>query len=128
MCPGQTGTLYRVTESNCLNIGSLFAFGAGVHVERNLLAFFQGFETIHVDSREVSKQIFAAFIGSDKTKTFCIVKPFYSTGCHETLLPITKLTNKSKIVRNRAESPVNLPNHDVLLCVSRFALNSFYLC
>ena len=83
-----TDPIYRLS---CLDVSCLFAFGAGIYFERNLLAFFQCFETIHVDCREVSEQIFAAFIRSDKTKTLSVIKPFYGTGCHEILLPIQKI-------------------------------------
>ncbi|EFV63219.1 hypothetical protein NMH_1967 [Neisseria meningitidis H44/76] len=36
-------------ELSSLNVGGLFAFRAGGYVERDALAFFQGFETFHID-------------------------------------------------------------------------------
>ena len=36
------------------------------------------------------EQIIAAFIRSDKTKAFCIVKPFNSTGCLKYYFPYLK--------------------------------------
>ena len=67
-----------------LDIGCLLAFGALRHFETYLLAFLERFEPVHVDCGEVREQINAAVIGCDKTKSFCIVKPFNCTGCHVT--------------------------------------------
>lgn len=55
-------------RSGCLNIGGLLALGALHHIEGNLLAFFHGFEAVHVDSGEMREQIIAAIIGSNETK------------------------------------------------------------
>ena len=73
-------------RSDHSDIGSLFAFRASHDIERNTLVFFQGFETVRLDRREMGENIFAPLIGSDETEAFCIVKPFYSTCCHYNFL------------------------------------------
>lgn len=84
MNPGETG---KVTFwLNGLDVGGLLALGALRHFKANLLAFLERLETTHVDCGKVSEQIFAATIRRDKSKTLGVVKPFYGTGCHETLL------------------------------------------
>jgi len=65
-----------------LDIGCLLAFGTLRHFVAYLLAFLERFESVHVDCGKVREQINAAVIGCDKTKSFCIVKPFNCTGCH----------------------------------------------
>jgi len=42
----------------------------------------------------VCEQIVATIIGSDKTETLCIVKPFDCTGCHATI-SLLKKTGKT---------------------------------
>lgn len=69
-----------------LDIRRLLALRALHDVERDLLLFFQGFETLGLDCRVVREDIFAAAIGSDKAKTFCIVEPLNRTGCHISFL------------------------------------------
>ena len=74
----------RPSQSGALNIGRLLALGALNHFEADLLALFQGLEALHRDSREMSEQIFAAIIGSDKTETLGIIEPLDGTRCHKT--------------------------------------------
>ncbi len=57
-------------------IDSLFAFRSLRDFKIDLLAFFQCFETIHLDRRKVSKQIFTTVVRGDKSKSLCIVEPF----------------------------------------------------
>jgi hypothetical protein len=42
----------------------------------------------------VREQIFATIIGSDKTKTLCIVEPFNCTSCH-VITSLLKKTGKT---------------------------------
>jgi len=65
-----------------LNIGGLLTLGALHHFEGNLLTFLQGLEAAYVDRGEMREQILAAIIGSNETKTLCIVEPLYCTACH----------------------------------------------
>ena len=77
-----TGLLNRPSRLRRLNIGSLLALGTLYHVKRDFLAFFKGLETAHINCGKMCEQVFAAIIRSDKTETFCIVKPFNCTSCH----------------------------------------------
>lgn len=65
-----------------LDVRSLLALRALNDLELHLLTFLEGLETVHLDRREVSEQIFATLIRRDETKTLGIVKPFDRTGCH----------------------------------------------
>ena len=65
-----------------LNIRSLFTFGSCRHVERNLLVLFERLEASRLNRREMREKIVATAIGSDKAKTFSVVKPFNRTCCH----------------------------------------------
>ena len=65
-----------------LNIGCLLAFGALSYFERNFLSFLEGFESPHLDRREVREQIFPAVIRRNEAITLRIVEPFHSTCCH----------------------------------------------
>ena len=52
------------------------------HIERDLLAFVQGFETFDLNSREMNKNVISTFIVSDETITLLRVKPLYCTLIH----------------------------------------------
>ena len=72
--PGEPGIFrslyYAYISLQRLDIRSLLAFWASGNFKRNALIFLQRFEAIRLDSREVSEQIFAAFVWRDETKTF----------------------------------------------------------
>ena len=87
---------YFKNELWSLDVGGLFAFGTLSYIKCNFLAFFERLESAHIDCGKVRKQIFAPVIGSDKTKTLCIVKPFYSACCHV----ITSFKNSGKFSAN----------------------------
>src|SRR5690606_40477880 len=61
-----------------LNLVGLHAFLTLHSDEADFLAFFQALEAITFDRAEVHEQIRTAF-GSDKTKTFLVVKPLDGT-------------------------------------------------
>ena len=42
----------------------------------------QGLETVHVDRREMRKEVFAAIIRRNETETLGIIEPLNSTDCH----------------------------------------------
>ncbi len=65
-----------------LDIGSLLSLGTLHDFEGNLLAFFQGLESAHVNRGEMRKQVFAPVIRSDETKAFSVVEPLNCTSCH----------------------------------------------
>lgn len=70
-------------ESLCReNVACLQAFLARGNVESDLLAFFQGLETIALDRGKVSEEIFTTLVRRNKTKAFGIVKPLDCTCCH----------------------------------------------
>ena len=64
------------------DVVSLFAFFAFFQVECDTLALFQRLETIHFNCREMGEKIFAAVIGSDKSISLSVVKPFHGSCCH----------------------------------------------
>src|SRR5574344_845209 len=82
-----------VAVSSALDVGSLLAFRALHHFERDFFAFFQGLETIHVDGREMCEKVFAAVIRRNEAKAFRIVEPFDRTDCHDVLISYKKRTN-----------------------------------
>src|SRR4030067_2909027 len=86
-----------------LDVGSLLAFRTLNYVEGDLLAFFERFETAHVDCGKVREQIFAAIIGSDKTKTLCVVEPFNCTSCHVF----------TSLLKKRGNPPRNCLSHKI---------------
>jgi len=45
------------------------------HFHRDLLSFFKGFESFHLDGRVMHENILAA-LALDKTKPFVIIEPF----------------------------------------------------
>ena len=51
------------SDQDVLNIRSLLAFLALRYFEADFLTFLEGFETLHVDCREMCEQILAAIIG-----------------------------------------------------------------
>lgn len=63
--------------------GLLLALVAGGDIKRHLLAFLQGFEAVHVDAREMGKQVFATAIRGDEAETFGVIEPLNSTSCHD---------------------------------------------
>src|SRR5574340_153853 len=86
--PRRTGVFHIRSESlrHDLDVGCLLALGASRHFEADFLVFLQGFEAAGIDCGKMCKEIFAAVIRRDEAKTFCIVKPLYSTRFH--LVPI----------------------------------------
>jgi hypothetical protein len=65
-----------------LDVGGLLALGTLNNFKGHFLTFFERLEAAHVDRGEMREQVFAAIIGSNKTKTLCIVEPLNSTVCH----------------------------------------------
>jgi len=82
-----------MSSGTCLDICSLLAFRTLRDVKIDFLTFFEGLKTIHVDCREVCKQIFAAVLGRNKAEALGVIEPFNSTSCHESVFqkePITR--------------------------------------
>ena len=63
--------------------GCLHTLGALIGLELYFLSFGQGFEPLAFDGREVDEHIRRAVAGCDKTKTFRLIEPFYSTSLHK---------------------------------------------
>ena len=69
------------SQSKLLNdydVAGLGAFGAGVDIEFDFLAFVEVLEAITLNSREVNENIWAT-IASDETETLGAVEPFDCT-------------------------------------------------
>ena len=71
-------------ELQGLDVRSLLAFRTGGDVEGDALTLLQGLEAARVDCGVVREEILAAVFRCDEAKTFCVVKPFYSSVCHDT--------------------------------------------
>jgi hypothetical protein len=78
-------------RSGSFDVGSLLTLGTLHYFIGDLLALLEGLETIHIDRGKMREQIFAAIIGSDKTKPPCFVEPFDYACCHVTI-PLFKET------------------------------------
>jgi len=85
--PGKPEDLLSLIQClDSLNVRSLLAFRAGGYFERDALVLLQRFEAVRLDSREVSEQIFAAFVRGNKAETLRIIEPFYDASCHYNFL------------------------------------------
>ena len=73
---GTTGRL------DLTNFGCLEAFGATGGLEFDFGAIIQGAETLSLNLRMMNKQILAAAIGGNESKTFFRVKPLHCTYTH----------------------------------------------
>src|SRR5207237_10686132 len=65
-----------------LDVAGLLALGPRRDFERNLLTFLERLEALHVDRREVRKQVFTATIRGDEPKALRVVEPLYCSSCH----------------------------------------------
>jgi hypothetical protein len=65
-----------------LDVRSLFAFGAGDHVKRNLLVLLQGLETRPLDCGVMCEKVLSTTVRADETKTFRIIEPLNCTCTH----------------------------------------------
>jgi len=63
-----------LVSDSALHVRGLLTLGARCDVELYFLAFLQCFETCHNERGKVDKQVFTAFVGSDKAKTLRIIK------------------------------------------------------
>src|SRR5215472_17073571 len=71
----------RMPQLQNLNVLSLPALGATLHVEADSLAFLQSAEAARLNRREVHENVFAVLTG-DEAKPFGIVKPLYCSLFH----------------------------------------------
>ena len=65
-----------------LDVRSLFAFGAGDHVKRNLLVLLEGLETRPLDCGMMCKDVFTTAIRADEAETLRIIEPLDCTCTH----------------------------------------------
>jgi len=70
---------YSLGLANDYDVAGLGAFGAGVDIEFDFLAFVQVLEAITLNGGEVDKNIGAA-IASDEAEPFGSIEPFDCTG------------------------------------------------
>src|SRR5439155_12711492 len=76
--PGEPGDSIERSD-----VRGLIALGAGRDIERYFLIFPQALvSAVTLDGREVRKNIFAAPVGRDETKTFTVVEPLNDTCTH----------------------------------------------
>lgn len=68
--------------SGCLNVRRLLALRALNHLEGHLLTFLQRLEPVHLDGREMRKQILAPFIRRNEPEALRVVEPLDRTSCH----------------------------------------------
>ena len=76
------GAAVELVLSCRLDVRRLLALRSLHDLEADLLTFLERFETVHLDGREVRKQILAAFIGRDESEAFRVIEPFDRTSCH----------------------------------------------
>src|SRR5450830_15248 len=102
-----------LNELRSLDVGSLLAFRALRDFELNFLTFFKGLEAVHLNCREVCKQIFTAVVRSDKAEAFRIVEPLDCTCCHKSIFQLKTITRAVKarsLARSKCpQPPLNLP-------------------
>jgi hypothetical protein len=85
--PGNAEDFFIVIQRlDRLDVRCLFALRTRGHVERDALVLLQGLEALALDSREVSEQIFAAFVRGDKAETLGVIEPFNDASCHYNFL------------------------------------------
>ena len=73
------GFVISLTDLERCDVGGLKTLGALFDFELDLLAFFQGSETISLNRGEVNEDIFAAIVGK-KAVAFAPVEPFDCAG------------------------------------------------
>ena len=77
-------------RSGSLNVACLLALRAGRDIEIDALTFGQGLETVGLNRRKMSEEIFTTIIRRNEAKTLGIVKPLHATCCH--ILNLLKFT------------------------------------
>jgi hypothetical protein len=64
------------------------------------LAFFQGFEAVHIDCGEVREQVFATIVRGDEAEAFSVIEPLDGTSCHMCYIPKQKTGVGTPILRS----------------------------
>lgn len=64
------------------NVDGLIAFGALSHLKLDFLTLFKRFIAAARDCRMMYEDILTAVLTRNKTITFCVIKPLYSTLFH----------------------------------------------
>ncbi len=72
---------YSAQQLLCNDVGCRRSFWIVFYIKGERRTFFEGSETICNDGRVVNKHIITVIL-CYKTKTFCIVKPFYCSCGH----------------------------------------------
>lgn len=83
--PAEAGflkALLRTISGGGLDVRCLLALRSLYDLEADFLTFLERLESVHLDGREMCKQILAAFIGRDESEAFRVVEPFDRTSCH----------------------------------------------
>ena len=118
-----------ISDLQRTDFGRLGAFAPLAGLEFDPLAFFQRPESCDINVRLMDEDIIAAAFRSDEAKPFLIIKPFYCTCCHVTLLcsgsstepPLTCRPLSSRGKRTCLYCYVK--NHAVKPCHCFFVLN-----
>jgi hypothetical protein len=79
---GFSKALLQTISGSGLDVRCLLALRSLYDLEADFLTFLERLESVHLDGREMCKQILAAFIGRDESEAFRVVEPFDRTSCH----------------------------------------------
>lgn len=79
---GFSKALLQTISGGGLDVRCLLALRSLYDLEADFLTFLERLESVHLDGREMCKQILAAFIGRDESEAFRVVEPFDRTSCH----------------------------------------------
>ena len=79
--PGFSIAIILSEALHSLDVAGLLALGPRRDFERDLLTFLERLEALHVDRREVRKQVFTTTIRGDKPKALRVVEPLYCSSC-----------------------------------------------
>jgi hypothetical protein len=82
------GSSLKLFALDRLDVRRLQALRTALHLELDLLAFFERFEAAHLDRGVMREQIFAAFRWGDEAEAFRVVEPLDGASCHVRLLPM----------------------------------------
>ncbi len=74
-----------------LYFGCRWSFGALLNLEADTISFRKALKTFTFDGAMVNKDIFAAILYRNKSKTLLIVEPLYSTLRHNSSNPFMLL-------------------------------------
>jgi hypothetical protein len=109
--------------SGALDVGGLLPLWTLRDLEAYLLTFLECLEAVHLDCREMGKQILAPIVGRDEAIALRVVKPLNSASCHTPFpeknagrTPADCLSFKVRVVIGRTAPAVSLKPNTNTLC------------